>query len=197
VDFNTANVPSVPGLSDAESARLVDWARGVNNGDGTTSAAGALSYSDYGLGASATRPTVHGEVVHSRPLAINYGTSATGDDVVVFYGAGDGMLRAVSGNQTGAGAGDELWAFIAPEHWSKLNRVRINSPRISYPDIATGLTPLPTPKSYFFDGAIGGYQERNSSTVTRTWIFPSMRRGGTGVYAFDVSSKPGLAPSRA
>jgi type IV pilus assembly protein PilY1 len=191
VNFNTANVPSVPGLGEAESARLVDWARGVNNGDGTTSAAGTLSYTDYGLGPTATRPTVHGEVVHSRPLAINYGTSGTGDDVVVFYGAGDGMLRAVSGNQTGADAGSELWAFIAPEHWSKLNRVRINSPRISYPDIATGLIPLPAPKSYFFDGAIGGYQERNSSTVSRTWIFPAMRRGGTSVYAFDVSSRPG------
>jgi type IV pilus assembly protein PilY1 len=111
--------------------------------------------------------------------------------VVVFYGAGDGMLRAVNGNQTGAGAGGELWAFIAPEHWSKLNRVRIDSPRISYPDIATGLIPQPTPKSYFFDGAIGGYQERNSGSVGRTWIFPVMRRGGTSVYAFDVSHKPG------
>ena len=191
VDFNTTNVPAVPGLGEAERARLVDWARGVNNGDGNTSAVGLTSFTDYGLGATATRPTVHGEVVHSRPLAINYGTSASGDDVVVFYGAGDGMLRAVSGNQTGAGGGDELWAFIAPEHWNKLNRVRINSPRISYPDIATGLVPLPTPKSYFFDGAIGGYQERNSSTVGRTWIFPTMRRGGTSVYAFDVSNRPG------
>ena len=136
VDFNTTNVPEVPGLGAADSARLVDWARGVNNGDGTTSASGVLSFTDYGLGATATRPTVHGEVVHSRPLAINYGVSATGDDVVVFYGAGDGMLRAVNGNQVGSGAGDELWAFIAPEHWSKLNRVRIDSPRISYPDIA-------------------------------------------------------------
>jgi type IV pilus assembly protein PilY1 len=191
VDFNAATVPAISGLSAAESARLVDWARGVNNGDGTTSAAGVLAYTDYGLSATATRPTVHGEVVHSRPLAINYGTRTTGDDVVVFYGAGDGMLHAINGNQSGDGAGDELWAFIAPEHWSKLNRVRVDSPRISYPDIATGLTPTPAPKSYFFDGAIGGYQERNSSTVTRTWIFPVMRRGGTGVYAFDVSSKPG------
>ena len=56
---------------------------------------------------------MHGKVVHSRPLAINYGTSATGDDVVVFYGAGDGMLRAVRGNQTGSGAGNELWALRA------------------------------------------------------------------------------------
>ena len=191
VDFNTTNVPAVPGLSDVDSARLVNWARGVNNGDGAGSASGVVSYIDYGLDATATRPTVHGEVVHSRPLAINYGTRAGGDDVVVFYGAGDGMLHAVNGNQSGTGAGDELWSFIAPEHWSKLNRVRIDSPMISYPNVSTSLLPTPTPKSYFFDGAVGGYQERNSSTVTRTWIFPAMRRGGTAVYAFDVTSKPG------
>ena len=189
-DFNTANVPSIGSLSSTDSATLVNWARGQNTGDGSVDASGTVSYTDYGLSATATRPTVHGEVVHSRPLAVNYGSSSGGDDVVVFYGAGDGMLHAVNGNKTGSTAGNELWAFIAPEHWSALDRVRTNSPLIAYPTVATTLKPTPTPKTYFFDGAIGGYQERSGASVGKLWIYPSMRRGGNLVYAFDVTSKP-------
>lgn len=200
-DFTTANMTSL-------DPRLVNWARGQNNGDGYIQAStGVVTYTDYmggvgdsstyklgGLGDSSTttnkitRPTVHGEVVHSRPLAVNYGVDKA-NDVVVFYGAGDGMLHAVNGNQA-VTDGNELWSFIAPEHWSTLDRVRTNSPLISYPNVSTGLNPTPTPKTYFFDGTIGGYQERSSSSVSKLWIYPTMRRGGRSVYAFDVTRKP-------
>jgi type IV pilus assembly protein PilY1 len=184
VDFNTTNVTSV-------SSTLVNWARGQNTGDGSPDASGTVTYTTYGPGLTSadTRPSVHGEVIHSRPLALNYGTSGT-DDVIVFYGAGDGMLHAVNGNQTGSTAGNELWAFIAPEHWSALDRVRTDSPLIAYPNVSTTLTPTPTPKTYFFDGSIGAYQERTSSSVTHVWIYPTMRRGGNLVHAFNVTSKP-------
>lgn len=189
-DFTTANMTSL-------TPTLVNWARGQNNGDGYIQAStGVETYIDYGLGGlndsstanTVTRPTVHGEVVHSRPLAVNYGVD-NANDVVVFYGAGDGMLHAVNGNQA-VTDGNELWSFIAPEHWSTLDRVRTNSPLISYPNVSTGLTPTPTPKTYFFDGTIGGYQERTSSSVSKLWIYPTMRRGGRSVYAFDVTTKP-------
>jgi len=45
--------------------------------------------------------------------------------------------------------------------------------------------PTPTPKDYFFDGATGVYQSADNS-VTR--IYPTMRRGGRMIYAFDVSA---------
>jgi type IV pilus assembly protein PilY1 len=187
-DFTTTNMTSL-------SPTLVDWARGKNNGDGNIKAStGAVTYTDYGSANTppttppVTRPTVHGEVVHSRPLAVNYGVDKA-NDVVVFYGAGDGMLHAVNGNQA-VTDGNELWSFIAPEHWSTLDRVRTNSPLISYPNVNAGLNPTPTPKTYFFDGTIGGYQERTSSSVIKLWIYPTMRRGGRSVYAFDVTTKP-------
>jgi type IV pilus assembly protein PilY1 len=174
----------------AIDATLVNWARGQNTGDGSIQAStGIVTYTDYGLGSSATRPTVHGGVVHSRPLAVNYGTTSSSTDVVVFYGADDGSFRAVNGNQADTD-GNELWAFIAPEHWSKLDRVRTNSPLVSYPNVSSALKPAPAPKTYFFDGAIGGYQERSSSAVSKLWIYPTMRRGGSSVYAFDVTRKP-------
>jgi len=193
VAFNTSNVPSIAGLDSTDSTTLVNWVRGQNTGDGTVNPSGTISYTDYGLGAAATRPSVHGEVVHSRPLAINYGNAASGNDVVVFYGAGDGMLHAVNGNQSGSTAGNELWAFVAPEHWAALNRVRTDSPVISYPTTPAALVPTPAPKTYFFDGSIGGYQERSANSVAKVWIYPTMRRGGNAVYAFDVTSKPGAA----
>ena len=84
----------------------------------------------------------------------------------------------------------ELWGFIAPEHWSALDRVRTNSPLIAYPSTPS-FTPAPQPKSYFFDGSIGGYQERTATSVNKLWIYPTMRRGGRSVYAFDVTNRPG------
>lgn len=190
-DFSLANAPSLSQLQ-------VDWIRGqvTATGDGTTSATGVTTYNTYGLGATAARPTIHGEIVHSRPLAINYGSGTTAD-VVVFYGAGDGMLRAVNGNQASTD-GNELWAFVAPEHLSSLDRVRTNSPLISYPNAPTSITPTPTPKTYFFDGSIGGYQERatTASPSGKVWIYPTMRRGGRFVYGFDVTTKPGTLTSQ-
>lgn len=169
----------------AANATLASWIRGFNEGDRNI---GSTENIRYGMSATAMRPTVHGEVVHSRPLAVNYGTSSS-NDVVVFYGAGDGTLRAVNGNQANTD-GNELWAFVAPEHFANIERVRTNSPLISYPNVDLDQSPTPTPKTYFFDGSIGGYQERSGDTVSKLWIYPTMRRGGSGVYAFDVTKKP-------
>lgn len=121
-----------------------------------------------------TRPTVHGDVIHSRPLPVNYGGS-TG--VTVFYGANDGTLRAVDSI-----SGHERWAFIAPEFFPALPRLVSNSPLVSYPGVND--TPPPAPKDYYFDGSIGLYQNADNSKV---WIYPTMRRGGRMIYALDVS----------
>jgi type IV pilus assembly protein PilY1 len=124
-----------------------------------------------------TRPSLHGDVIHSRPLPLNYG-GTTG--VVVYYGANDGTLRAVD-----AATGKELWGFVAPEHFSKLSRLMNNSPLVNYPNLPAGVTPTPTSKDYFFDGSIGAFHDAKS---TRVWIYPTMRRGGRMIYAFDVTN---------
>ncbi len=127
---------------------------------------------------SDVRPDVHGDVAHSRPLPVNYGGS-TG--VVLFYGSNDATFRAIKGS-----TGQELWAFIAPEHHSRLERLRDNSPRIKYSG-STDAT-LVT-KDYFFDGSAGLYQTFNSDGTSNTaWVFPSMRRGGRMLYGFNVTT---------
>lgn len=123
-----------------------------------------------------TRPSLHGDVIHSRPLPVNYG----GTGVTVYYGANDGTLRAAD-----AATGKERWAFIAPEFFPRLQRMKENSPLVNYPGLPTGITPTPTPRDYFFDGSIGIFQNADN---TKVWIYPTMRRGGRMIYAFDVTN---------
>lgn len=165
VPFNSTNVTSI-------SANAVDFTRGkdVNNEKDYT---GLISP----LPAEPTRPSLHGDVIHSRPLPINYG-GTTG--VTVYYGANDGDLRAVD-----ATTGKERWAFVAPETFANLPRLMDNSPLVNYPSLPAGITPTPTPKNYFFDGSIGAYQDAGNANV---WIFPAMRRGGRMIYGFDVTN---------
>ncbi len=151
--FNTTS----SGLSSA----LVDFISGkdVNDEKGT----GAIT---------TTRPSLHGDVIHSRPLPINYGDAG----VVAYYGANDGTFRAVE-----ASTGKEKWAFIAPEFFSRLSRLKDNSPLVSYPPTPDAGS---TAKDYFFDGSIGAYQNADNSKI---WIFPTMRRGGRMIYAINVT----------
>lgn len=125
------------------------------------------------------RPSIHGDVVHSRPLPVTYGAG----DGVVFYGANDGMFRAVD-----AETGKELWAIMPFEfaQTSFVDRLRENKPLIRYPTTDLTITPTPIPKGYGWDGSIGISQNLDNSKV---WIYPTMRRGGQMVYAMDVTTK--------
>lgn len=126
-------------------------------------------------GTTNPRPSIHGDVIHSRPLPVNYaGSSSSGGTDVVFYGDNDGPYRAVN-----AATGQELWSFIAPEFINKLNRQMTDTPAVNY------YPTEPTTKDWFFDGSTGLYESLNN---TRVWIYPSMRRGGRKIYAFDVSN---------
>ncbi|KQV49681.1 pilus assembly protein [Massilia sp. Root335] len=139
---------------------------------------GADVDNEKGTGSTTTtRPSIHGDVIHSRPLPVNFG-GTTG--VRVFYGANDGALHAVN-----ASNGTESWSFVAPEFFGRLQRLMDNTPLVSYPNMSASITPAPARKDYFFDGSIGLYQNADDSKV---WIFPAMRRGGRMLYGLDVSN---------
>lgn len=163
----------------ADRDDLINWIRGADN-----------AADEKGPGAPVTiRPSVHGDVLHSRPAVVNYG-GTTG--VVVFYGANDGALRAVNGNQTGSNAGNEIWSFIPQEHFPKLNRLRVNTPKIRLSSTVMGSTSTtnsPTSRDYFVDGPIGTYQKvQANGTVDKAIIYVAMRRGGRVLYALDVTN---------
>jgi Tfp pilus tip-associated adhesin PilY1 len=145
------------------------------------------------LPADHVRPSVHGDEIHSRPQPVDYGvncagqTDASGNPIAsstVFYGSNDGTLRAID-----TCYGKELWAFIAPEFYASqtgFSRLMNNSPGVSYfGQITSQMAVFPTPKDFYFDGSIGLYQNADN---TKVWIYPSMRRGGRTIYAFDVTT---------
>jgi len=148
--------------------------------------------------ASGLRATIHGDIVHSRPLTISYGpkSNATGSEFRIFYGANDGLFRALDPD-----TGDEDWAFIAPEHYTGIERLYRNTPTIAYfgldASISTSIGALR--KDYFFDGSAGSFTQYNASNQLSTgYIYPSMRRGGRMVYGFDISptSSAGVPPAQ-
>jgi type IV pilus assembly protein PilY1 len=156
--FNTAS----SGLSTA----VVDFIQGKDVND-----------ENANLNVTETRPSLHGDAIHSRPLSVDYGSPA---GVFVFYGSNDGTLRAID-----SASGQERWAFIAPEFFSRLQRLKDNTPLINYPSLPAGVTPTPIPKDYYFDGSFGLYQNAGN---TKVWIYPTMRRGGRMIYALDVTN---------
>jgi len=178
--FNTTNTFITQALltgttSSVDRDNLINWVRGGDN----------ISPSDErGPGGTTTvRPSIHGDVLHSRPAVVNYG-GTTG--VVVFYGANDGMLHAVKGNQSAADGGDELWSFVPEEMFGKLNRLRSNTP-----DIRLSTTPaaaVAAPRDYFVDGPVTVYRKVVAGAVTKVIIYVGMRRGGRQLYAFDVTN---------
>jgi type IV pilus assembly protein PilY1 len=175
VDFNTANSAITQALlgasSTTERTALINWAHGLDVDD----------EDQNGVTTAETRPSAHGDVVHSRPAAINFGTD-TSPQVVVFYGGNDGVFRAINGNRTAnigtVTAGSELWAFIPPEFYGSIKRLRDDTTLISYPNITD---PTALPKPYGIDGAITAYKDSSNA-----WIYAGMRRGGRALYAFNV-----------
>jgi type IV pilus assembly protein PilY1 len=158
------------------AANLINWVRGDDNVGDEESPGNGITI----------RPSVHGDVVHSRPTIINYGGSI---GVVVFYGSNDGVFHAVNGNQSasinGVPPGGELWGFIPQEFFSKLQRLYSDSPLIKLINTPEAITPTPEPKDYFFDGVTGTYQ---NPATGKAYIYLAARRGGRLLYAIDVSS---------
>ncbi len=170
------------------AATLINWVRGTDNAGNET---------EPGPGSLVTvRPSIHGDVLHSRPAVVNYG-GTTG--VVVFYGSNDGMFHAINGNKptdpndsntlaapaiNGVRPGGELWSFVAPEFFGKFQRLYNNSPTIK---LYGSTDPNATPKDYFFDGTATVYQDLRVANNPKIYIYLSARRGGKFIYCFDVT----------
>ncbi len=183
--FNTTNASITAadlGVADADRSALIDWVRGEDNFTTPERTAGEV------------RPSLHGDVVHSRPAVVNYNRTGNDDDIVVFYGANDGVFRAIRGGKAVVEGGSELWGFVAPEFFGQLNRLREDSPAINVPSLATIDDP-DLNKPYFADGVVSIYTHDansdgriNADDGDLAYIYATMRRGGRFIYAFDVTT---------
>jgi type IV pilus assembly protein PilY1 len=180
-------------------ADLVAWARGENNLLGQSTHLGTEVFNGSykngttvtPLGNTGARHSMHGDVLHATPTAINYG----GTDVVVYYGTNDGHFHAIDGRKSGTGAGSELWSFVPREHFGLQTRLRAGEPLLQLPesnDKGELITPTTgqAPRSYGMDGPIGSYTRYDASgALQEAIVYPAMRRGGRAVYALDVTTK--------
>ena len=164
---------------------LILWVRGRDNAENEKS----------NVASPDVRPSIHGDVLHSRPAVVNYGRAANEDDVYIFYGTNDGGLRAVKGglatvtgdthpNGDPVQPGDERWTFIPKEVFGKFDRLRSRTPAISRDN----------PRDYFVDGDVSAYTKdvNNDGKLVaadgdKVYLYFVMRRGGDSIYAIDVS----------
>jgi type IV pilus assembly protein PilY1 len=169
----SASIAAFSASNAAEVTDIINWARGIDNA------------TDENLNGSFTdiRSSVHGDVLHSRPAVVNYNRNGDNNDVVIFYGANDGLFHAVKGGQSSTD-GYEKWAFVPTEFYSRFKRLRDNLPAAS----------ASNPKPYFADGSVGIYQfDANNdgkfvaADGDKVYLYISMRRGGRFLYAIDVS----------
>ncbi len=148
--------------------KQVNWARGFDSydqdGDGDT---------------TDSRSWILGDILHSRPLVVNYGARAShsnsNPDIRILAGTNAGFFHMFE-NETG----DESWAFLPRELVPILSERRKN--RVS------------SEKIYGVDGSASIYtlDKSNDGTIDpskgdKVWVFFGLRRGGSSYYGLDIS----------
>lgn len=190
-ESNAAITQAMLGAADAtERTYIINWVRGQDNEEDENNNSFKTD----------VRSSIHSDVLHSRPAVVNYNRDGTDNDVMIYYGANDGIFHAVKGGQgaPGFGDGEEKWGFVAQEFFGQFKRLRENTQLICSNDPSSTnaclAEPSAAPKPYFFDGSVGVYQEdanKDGKYIAadgdKVYIYPTMRRGGRAIYALDVS----------
>ncbi len=119
-----------------------------------------------------------GDPLHSKPLAIDFGSSAKNPDIRILVGSNHGMLHMF---QDKGDSVNESWAFMPWEFLPNLATLRANVP--------SGVHSV-----YGFDGSPVAYIKRSGNKMEKAWVFMGLRRGGRGYYAMNVTNpdKPSL-----
>jgi type IV pilus assembly protein PilY1 len=157
----------------AESEAMIAWARGqdVDDLDGDNNETEA-------------REWIMGDLLHSRPLPINYGArdGYTKANPAIFIAAGsnDGYLHFFRNTTTaGAESGAEVWGFMPQAVMEKISVLRTNATGIKHPILVDG-----SPVSYLGDTNSNG----SIDSGEEAWLFLGLRRGGTQYYGLDISN---------
>lgn len=162
-DGNTALTQAMLGVtSSTERTTLINWMRGQDvqdyNNDGSTT--------DDRWGFA--------DAVHSRPLTMTYGGTASAPVTKIFVGSNDGGLHMINESN-----GKEEWVFFPQELLGQLNSLQ---------DDAVGNHPWGLDgdiTAYIKDVDKDGIIEKVDGDLVH--LFVTMRRGGTNIYALDVT----------
>jgi len=162
-----------PLMSDAERTALIGWIRGQDVDD-----------EDGDADTSENRYAFH-DPLHSSPVAVSYGGTATSPVAKVFVGTNDGALRMLN-----AANGGEEWIFYPQIAMPRQRTLRANP----IGDHMYGMdgTPSIWVNDENSDGVVDPGLDMNADGVKEfVKIFVGMRRGGDNYYALDAT-QPGI-----
>ncbi|MEE4146683.1 MAG: PilC/PilY family type IV pilus protein, partial [Halieaceae bacterium] len=165
-------------LSGADGLDLMRWIRGQDSYD-----------EDADGDRYESRRWLLGDVLHSKPLAIDYGArrgsgySAGNPDIRIFFGSNDGVFHQLRNTSpAGAESGRESWAFLPLESLGM--QATLAHKQVS----AQQAHP------YGLDGeAVAVIEDRNGDGTIEgedgdsVLVVIGQRRGGRGLYAFDMT----------
>lgn len=184
-DFNSTNLDAAGfgyaddtalfarfGVADqSELNTIISWGQGYDALD-----------ADQDTDVTETRPWILADMLHSKPLVVNYG--ALGGSP---YGANNPDLRIVVGTNAGFlhmfgnSDGEEDWAFFPKELASVLTR-RAENPVSNDHEYGIDGSPVLYSRDLDHDGTI------DSSDGDIAWVYFGLRRGGNAIYALDISN---------
>jgi type IV pilus assembly protein PilY1 len=172
----TSALLGIPGATEAYRTRLVQWARGVNVQQLMVN--GSVTNSRHSVA----------DPLHSPPVLVQYGGTEAAPKLLVFFTTNDGYLHAID-----EATGEEVFAFVPQDLLARLP--------LLYQNIGTSQRP------YGLDGTISveitdinrnGIIEPSADGVTsgdRVVLYFGQRRGGSNLYALDVTNAAQATPS--
>ncbi len=130
-----------------------------------------MNMSPFSVTSPHKRRDIMGDPLHSKPLAINFGTTAVNPDIRVILGTNQGLIHMF---QDKGDTLDETWAILPYELLPNVTKLRDN--------LHSGGHTV-----YGMDSSPVAYVESGDSGVTKAWVFMGMRRGGHSYYAIDIT----------
>ncbi len=147
------------GVDTTESAKVINWALGMDVDDDN----------DNG-NRTEMRADVMGDPLHSKPLAINFGSEES-PDIRVIVGTNHGVLHMFKdeGNSV-----SETWAYMPWEMLPKQATLRDNLPSGRH-------------SVYGIDGSPVAWVKTSAAGIQKAWLFFGLRRGGNAYYGLDIT----------
>jgi type IV pilus assembly protein PilY1 len=166
-------------MTEAQNLNLIRWARGQDVDNGSSTARGWLL----------------GELIHSTPLALNYGAtrgySEENPNVRVLFGSGDGAFHIVENTDAGGrDSGREVFGFFPRETLATIPWRRQGTGT----GAGSGLA-----RRYGVDGApvvlrVDRHADGtlDSAVGDEAYAYFGLRRGGYSYFALDISNPDGV-----